>query len=411
MPRPLNVILDLTARCNLKCVMCYFANTDRLFFQPFDKELSSDGNMPVEVFEKIAADLFPKAWRVALGCAAEPMIHPKFKEIVAIAGRYGIPDLWFPTNLLALTDATAESLIQARVNTVAASIDGMTKETYEKIRVPAKWERLLACLDTLRRVRTAKRSRTPRLRIIFTWMRSNRQDLQLLPEFAADHGASEIDVRFVSETPGVDVKPELLSDVDIEELNAELASARPRRGLARPQARVLSPVRVGPRRGGLPRAHAPPDLAPPRRARPARVLALLLVPGPLRLRLPGPQLRHPAQRRGQPVHLLGTGSDRVLPRRQPRADRRRRALEADPRRAAHGQAHRHLRDLRRAPHGPLPAPRHGRARDSVHRAPPHAPALRLTDPRRLGFLSSCAGRGIRPPAPFRAGRRGRSSPG
>ena len=25
MPRPLNVILDLTARCNLKCVMCYFA--------------------------------------------------------------------------------------------------------------------------------------------------------------------------------------------------------------------------------------------------------------------------------------------------------------------------------------------------------------------------------------------------
>jgi len=225
MPRPLNVILDLTARCNLKCVMCYFANTDRLFFPPFDRELSSDGNMPVEVFEKIAADLFPKAWRVALGCAAEPMIHPKFKELVAIAGRYGIPDLWFPTNLLALTDATAESLIQAGVNTVAASIDGMTKETYEKSRVPAKWDRLLACLETLRRVRTAKRSRTPRLRIIFTWMRSNRQDLQLLPEFAADHGATEIDVRFVSETPGVDVKPELLSEVAIEELNAELASA------------------------------------------------------------------------------------------------------------------------------------------------------------------------------------------
>ena len=71
--------------------MCYFANTDRLFFPPFDRELSSDGNMPVDVFERIAADLFPKAWRVALGCAAEPMIHPKFKELVAIAGRYGDP--------------------------------------------------------------------------------------------------------------------------------------------------------------------------------------------------------------------------------------------------------------------------------------------------------------------------------
>ena len=330
---------------------------------------------------------------------------------MAIAGRYGIPDLWFPTNLLALTDATAESLIQARVNTVAASIDGMTKETYEKIRVPAKWERLLACLETLRRVRTAKRSRTPRLRIIFTWMRSNRQDLQLLP------GVRRRPRRVRDRRPirfgDARRRRQAGTAVGRRHRGAERRArvGRPRRGLARPQARVLSPVRVGPRRGGVPRAHAPPDLAPPRRARPARVLALLLVPGPLRLRLSRPQLRHPAQRRGQPVHLLGTGSDRVLPRRQPRADRRRRAFEADPRRAAHGQADRHLRDLRRAPHGPLSAPRHGRARDSVHRAPPHAPALRLTDPRRLGFLSSCAGRGIRPPAPFRAGRRGRSSPG
>jgi MoaA/NifB/PqqE/SkfB family radical SAM enzyme len=247
MPRPLNVILDLTARCNLKCVMCYFANTDRLFFPPFDKQLSTDGNMPVEVFEKIAADLFPKAWRVALGCAAEPMIHPRFKEMVAIAGRYGIPDLWFPTNLLALTDATAESLVAARVRTVAASIDGMTKETYEKIRVPAKWERLLACLETLRRVRRAARSRTPRLRIIFTWMQSNRNDLALLPEFAADHGASDIDVRFVSTTPGVDVTPELLTGVDPEELNAELgAAARDavRRGLKLASYPEFEPARV-----------------------------------------------------------------------------------------------------------------------------------------------------------------------
>jgi MoaA/NifB/PqqE/SkfB family radical SAM enzyme len=225
-PRPLNVILDLTARCNLKCVMCYFSNTDRLLFPPFDTPpLSDDGNMPVEVFEKIAADLFPRAWRVALGCAAEPMIHPRFREIVSIAGRYGVPDLWFPTNLLALTEATAQGLVASGVTTVAASIDGMTKETYEKIRVPAKWERLTACLELLRSVKKAARSKRPRLRIIFTWMKSNRRDLAALPEFAADHGAVELDVRFVSPTPGVDVGAELLSDEDPLQLNAELASA------------------------------------------------------------------------------------------------------------------------------------------------------------------------------------------
>jgi MoaA/NifB/PqqE/SkfB family radical SAM enzyme len=124
--RPLNVILDLTARCNLKCVMCYFAETDRLNFPPYDVQLSSDGNMPVEVFEKIAEDLFPRAWRVALACAAEPMIHPRFREIVRIAGRYGVPDLWFPTNLLALSESSMDAMMEAGVRTVAASIDGVT---------------------------------------------------------------------------------------------------------------------------------------------------------------------------------------------------------------------------------------------------------------------------------------------
>ena len=225
MTRPLNVILDLTSRCNLKCVMCYFAGTDRLHFPPFGVDLSADGNMPVEVFERVASELFPRAWRVALGCAAEPMIHPRFREILEIAGRYGVPDLWFPTNLLALTETTMESLVRSGVRTVAASIDGFTPATYEKIRVPAKWDRLLSRLEIFRQMRRRSGSRTPRLRIIFTWMRSNRTELALLPAFAAEHGAAEIDVRFVSPTVGVDVAPELLSAEDPGELNRELASA------------------------------------------------------------------------------------------------------------------------------------------------------------------------------------------
>ena len=225
MSRPLHVTLDLTSRCNLKCVMCYFAGTDRLHFPPYGQDLTREGDMPLEVFERVASELFPQAWRVALGCAAEPMIHPRFKEIVGIAGRYGVPDLWFPTNLLALTEPTMEALVRSHVTTVAASIDGVTRETYEKIRVPAKWDRLLERLEIFRDVRRRLRSRTPRLRIIFTWMRSNRAELSRLPEFAQRQGAEELDVRYVSPTVGVDVTSELLSGDDPPQLNAELESA------------------------------------------------------------------------------------------------------------------------------------------------------------------------------------------
>ncbi len=90
MSRPYTIILDLTERCNLKCVMCYFSGTDRLRFEPYDRTLSERGTMPVEVFEKVAREYFPKARRVALACAAEPMIHPKFRDVLEIAGRYRV---------------------------------------------------------------------------------------------------------------------------------------------------------------------------------------------------------------------------------------------------------------------------------------------------------------------------------
>ena len=76
--RPLTLLLDITDRCNLRCVMCHFSNRDRIRFPPFHLAGDGDGNMPVALFEKIAAEFFPRARRVALGCAAEPLMHPRF---------------------------------------------------------------------------------------------------------------------------------------------------------------------------------------------------------------------------------------------------------------------------------------------------------------------------------------------
>ena len=220
--RPLEVILDTTERCNLKCRMCYFSAVDRLQFLPFDRQLSGNGMMPVETFSQVAADLFPRARRVALGCAAEPLVHPKFVDIVREAGSYGVPDLWFPTNLLPLTPPKAEAICEAGVNTVGVSMDGTRAETYESIRVGGRFARLMRCLDLLNDVR---RGGSTRLRLIFVWMQTNRADLADLPRFAEEVGASELDVRFVAPTAHVTAEDELLDDEDPGALRAELAAA------------------------------------------------------------------------------------------------------------------------------------------------------------------------------------------
>ncbi|HEX8412244.1 MAG TPA: radical SAM protein [Thermoanaerobaculia bacterium] len=223
MSRPLTLVLDVTERCNLRCVMCHFSRVDRIHFPPFEVVPPDHGNMPVPLFERIAAQFFPRARRVALACAAEPLMHPRFRELLAVASRHGVPELWFPTNLLALTEPTAEAIVRSNVTTIAVSIDGITKPTYEKIRTGASWERLHAKLQILRDAQRAARAKTPRLRLIFTWMRSNRPELRDLPEFAAGLGARELDVRYVAPAVGVDISNETLAREDPRELRDELA--------------------------------------------------------------------------------------------------------------------------------------------------------------------------------------------
>jgi MoaA/NifB/PqqE/SkfB family radical SAM enzyme len=234
MRRPLNIILDVTSRCNLKCRMCYFSGTDELRFKPYDAPAPPRGTMPLETFTHVADQLFPHAWRVALACAAEPLMHPAFREVLAIAATHRVPDLWFPTNLLLLTEATSRAIVDAGVRTVGVSIDGVDAATYESIRTGARWDRVLDRLELLKRVRDGRGSKLPRLRLIFTWMRSNFDHLRRLPELASRHGFSELDVRFVSPTVGVDNSAELLTGHDRLELDAALeATARDavRRGI------------------------------------------------------------------------------------------------------------------------------------------------------------------------------------
>lgn len=223
--RHLDLILDLTSRCNLRCVMCYFSATDQLQFKPYDLAPGSKGNMEMTVYRHLASELFPRAHTVALGCAAEPLLHPEFSEILRVSREHRVPKVWIQTNLLALSESKARAIVEHGVRTVAVSIDGTTKDTYEHIRTGGSWDRLHSRLELLRQVGRPSSKDRPRLRITFVWMRSNREELRSLPAFASSVGARELDVRFVAPTVGgLDNRQELLDDLDQDELMAELWS-------------------------------------------------------------------------------------------------------------------------------------------------------------------------------------------
>jgi MoaA/NifB/PqqE/SkfB family radical SAM enzyme len=202
--------------------MCYFSTTDRLRFKPYDLNPGSTGNIELTTFQHVASELFPRAHTVAFGCAAEPLLHPQFAEILSVTRTHRVPNVWLQTNLLALSTIKAKAIVDQGMRTVAVSIDGTSSETYERIRVGASWDRLMSRFELLRQARSSATSPFPRLRITFAWMRSNHHELKSLPAFAESLGASEIDVRFVAPTVGVDNRDELFEASAADGLMSEL---------------------------------------------------------------------------------------------------------------------------------------------------------------------------------------------
>lgn len=172
--RPVRMIVSLTHRCNLKCIMCYEKN-----FPSWD--------LP-EPLARSVEEFFPYLeflqWQ-----GGEIFVYPDFTRLFDRAA--ACPDLQqsIVTNGLLLNEEWAEKLAAAG-SRVCVSIDGFTRETYEKVRAGGSFDRLLQNLDALRRARraVAPRAFSCDLSMNFVVLRSNYTQLERLADFAAEYG-------------------------------------------------------------------------------------------------------------------------------------------------------------------------------------------------------------------------------
>jgi radical SAM protein with 4Fe4S-binding SPASM domain len=172
----LKLQMDIVNQCNLRCIMCHFSSDE--FSKRKKEEIS------VEDFKRIAAQLFPLCSHVSLSCGAEPLLHRNFGELLRITAGYKIPFVYMHTHALLLKEKTIEQLVRSRFGQLSISIDGATKQTYERIRVGAKFERLVANIEALNRAKSRMRSELPRLSFNVVLMRSNIEELPAIVRLA-----------------------------------------------------------------------------------------------------------------------------------------------------------------------------------------------------------------------------------
>lgn len=189
-PLPAYLQIEPVGQCNLRCTMCAIQfRTDGPPFGP-------PAFMPFDEFTQLL-DQFQGVETLQLQGLGEPMMHPRFFDMVRYAAGKGIR-VTTNSNMTLLNDRRARLCIESGLDCLHASIDAATPETYERIRVRAHFDRVVANLARLNAAKTRAGSLLPRIHLVVVIMRQNLDELPSLVRFAHDWSMEEVFVQHLA---------------------------------------------------------------------------------------------------------------------------------------------------------------------------------------------------------------------
>lgn len=173
--------IEVTSRCNLKCVMCPVTVLAERWAQR---------DLPWDTFERVA-QAFDRVQWVYLQGWGEPMLHPRLYDMIARAKRAGCR-VGFTTNGTRLTRANGERLLELGLDLMAVSIAGACAATHEAIRVGSDFAKLAENLRRFISLRRESGGAAPKLEIFYLMTPGNLAELPQAVELAAELGADEL---------------------------------------------------------------------------------------------------------------------------------------------------------------------------------------------------------------------------
>jgi radical SAM protein with 4Fe4S-binding SPASM domain len=167
---PTHLDIELSDACNLRCVMC---------IQGIEDGVKGAGNMDTEFAKKMIDQGAQHGLRsIKVNWRGESALHRDLVEVIRHAKTRGILDVQMNTNGIPYTAERIRDIILSGLDRVIISIDGATKETYERIRVRASYEKLRENVILFWRIRNELDRVKPFIRIQMVRMRDNAHEVQ-----------------------------------------------------------------------------------------------------------------------------------------------------------------------------------------------------------------------------------------
>lgn len=130
---PPRIWIEPTNICNLRCPFCPYKNMKR-----------EKGMMPLKEYKKlvdeIAGHRLIEFWLQNYG---ESTLNPDFIEMIKYADQKGIYPIIYSTNCTTLDNKLAEEILTSGLDFLILSLDGATRETYEKLREGANYDKVV----------------------------------------------------------------------------------------------------------------------------------------------------------------------------------------------------------------------------------------------------------------------------
>lgn len=166
-PYPKAIEVEVTTRCNLRCTICEHT---------YWKEPSRD--MSFEEFKKII-DQFPKLKWIGVTGIGSSFLNKDFLKMLRFLKSKSIYVEMFDS-FTQIDEKVARELIEIGVDKIYLSIEAATKETYEKIRVGANFEKVLDNVKAL--IRLKKEMKTPIPELWFHYI-TTKDNVHEMPQF------------------------------------------------------------------------------------------------------------------------------------------------------------------------------------------------------------------------------------
>ncbi len=168
---PTALQIEVTTACNLKCTMCEHS---------FMQEISR--NITFNEFKKII-DENKNIQVINLTGIGESLLNPEFIKMVEYAKQKNIY-VWFNDNFTLMTEEKMNKMLDLKVDFIIISLDGATKETYNKIRVGSDFNKITKNFAKLRELRDSRNLSELKLGINAVVLKENYFEIDKLVDLA-----------------------------------------------------------------------------------------------------------------------------------------------------------------------------------------------------------------------------------